>query len=410
MSHSSEKFCKGFLLFFGKFLVSKSFMDEKARITFLLLKFLVSQCREISWASPQCFRQIGILKNSMHTRGYHVFPSKHFGLTVPQNFVGIPSIFQKCWGIGNFYALMGYHNFLSKSFVSQCRKLLWASLQCFRNLGYRKILCNMGGITIFRRNFFVSQCWKILGATLQNFKKIEVSKNFMHNRGYHNFPSKKFCLTVPKNFVRESYCFWENFWFQKVLWMKKRVSRFCFQRFWSHSAKNFRGHPLNVSEKLGFWKNLCLLGGITFSHRNFLVSQCRKLLWASLQCFRNFAVSKKFMHNRVYHSFLSKFFFSQCRKNSWASLQSFKNFGVSKSFMLLRVITIFRRKIFCLTVPKNLRASLQCFRKFEVSKKFMHNRGYHNFLSKFFVSLYRKVLWASLESFWKLGVSKSFYA
>ena len=66
MSHSAEKFLKGILLFLRKFLVSKSFMDEK--------------------------------------RENHVFPSKFFGLTVPKNFVGIPSMFQKIWGIENFYA------------------------------------------------------------------------------------------------------------------------------------------------------------------------------------------------------------------------------------------------------------------------------------------------------------------
>ena len=54
----------------------------------------------------------------MHIRGYHVFPAKIFGLTVPKNFVGNPSMFQK-------------------------------------KLGYRKNLCIFGGITIFRRNFFV---------------------------------------------------------------------------------------------------------------------------------------------------------------------------------------------------------------------------------------------------------------
>ena len=66
MSHSAEKFRKGILLFLRKFLVSKGFMDEKA--------------------------------------GYHAFPSEIFGLTVPKNFVGIPSMFQKIWGIEKFYA------------------------------------------------------------------------------------------------------------------------------------------------------------------------------------------------------------------------------------------------------------------------------------------------------------------
>ena len=59
------------------------------------------------------------------------------------------------------------------------------------NLGYRKILCIIGGITSFRRKFFVSQCRKNSWASLQCFRKFGVPKN-MHNRGYHKFPSKLF--------------------------------------------------------------------------------------------------------------------------------------------------------------------------------------------------------------------------
>ena len=66
MSHSAKNFRKGILLFLRKFLVSKSFMDEKGGITF--------------------------------------FRPNIFGLTVPKNFVGIPSMFQKFWGIDKFYA------------------------------------------------------------------------------------------------------------------------------------------------------------------------------------------------------------------------------------------------------------------------------------------------------------------
>ena len=104
MSHSAENFRKRILLFLRKFLVSKSFMNEKGGITFFRRKVLVSQCRKTSWASVQCFRKLGVSKNFMHTRGYHVFPSKIFGLTVPKNFVGIRSMFQKIWGIEQFYA------------------------------------------------------------------------------------------------------------------------------------------------------------------------------------------------------------------------------------------------------------------------------------------------------------------
>ena len=48
ISHSAENFRKEILLFLRKFLVSKSFMDEKGGITFFRQKFLVSQCRKMS--------------------------------------------------------------------------------------------------------------------------------------------------------------------------------------------------------------------------------------------------------------------------------------------------------------------------------------------------------------------------
>ena len=38
----------------------------------------------------------------------------------------------------------------------------------------------------------------------------------MHNRGYHVFLSKFFCLTLPKSFVNETYCFWEIFSYRKI--------------------------------------------------------------------------------------------------------------------------------------------------------------------------------------------------
>ena len=34
----------------------------------------------------------------------------------------------------------------------------------------------------------------------------------LYAKGYHDFPLKKFCLTVPKNFVEEPFCVSENFW------------------------------------------------------------------------------------------------------------------------------------------------------------------------------------------------------
>ena len=176
----------------------------------------------------------------------------------------------------------------------------------------------------------------------------------MHRRGAsrfcRNFLSHR---TETENFVEEPFCFPEIFWYRKnlwirggisrflveifmshsaenfrkgilflrkflvskVLWMKRGVSRFSVENFWSHSAEKFRGHPFNGSENLGYRKILCIIGGITIFRRKFFVSQCRKISWASLQCFRKFGVSKNFMHNRGYHKFPSKFFCLTVPKN-----------------------------------------------------------------------------------------------
>ena len=98
MSHSVENFREGILLLLRKFLVSKSFMDEK-------------------W-------------------GYHVFPSKYFGLTVQKNFMGIPSMFQKIWGIEKFYAQKGVSQFSVEICLSHsAKKLTKGNLT---NFGYQK--------------------------------------------------------------------------------------------------------------------------------------------------------------------------------------------------------------------------------------------------------------------------------
>ena len=45
----------------------------------------------------------------------------------------------------------------------------------------------------------------------------------LYAKGYHDFPLKNFCLTVPKKFVEEPFCVSENFWYQKILWIREGV-------------------------------------------------------------------------------------------------------------------------------------------------------------------------------------------
>ena len=84
--------------------------DEKGGMIFFRRETLALQSRKISWASRQYFRKTAVSEIFMYNRGYHVFLSKIFCLTVPKKFVGIPSIFQKLSGIEKL------HEFSSKSF------------------------------------------------------------------------------------------------------------------------------------------------------------------------------------------------------------------------------------------------------------------------------------------------------
>ena len=66
----------------------------------------------------------------------------------------------------------------------------------------------------------------------------------MQKREYHDFSVKIFCLTVPKNFVREHFGVSENFGYRQFLCIIELggggVSRFFVENFLSHSNKEFR--------------------------------------------------------------------------------------------------------------------------------------------------------------------------
>ena len=80
---------------------------------------------------------------------------------------------------------------------------------------------------------------KLRQGTLVCLTKFRVSKNFLQEGSSTIFC--RLCLTEPENFVGEPFCVAENFWYRKILWIR-------------------RGEG----------------GSVTFFHRKFVVSQYRK--------------------------------------------------------------------------------------------------------------------------------------
>ena len=109
------------------------------------------------------------------------------------------------------------------------------------------------------------------------FRNIPVAKRFMDKRGgeYQDFPSKIFCLTVPRNFVGEPFRVSlirvsKSFYFRGLF----HDFRFYVEFFLSHIAEKFRRGtlPFCVSEDFRQPKNLWIRrrGVSRFSVGNYL--------------------------------------------------------------------------------------------------------------------------------------------
>ena len=68
----------------------------------------------------------------------------------------------------------------------------------------------------------------------------------LYAEGYHDFPLKNFCLTVPKIFVEEPFCVSQNFCYRKILRIRGGTWEYHDFRsiFLSHSAAKFRSGTL----------------------------------------------------------------------------------------------------------------------------------------------------------------------
>ena len=133
--------------------------------------------------------------------------------------------------------------------------------------------------------------------------------------------------------------------------------------------------------------------------QKFSVSQCRKISWASLQCFRNFWGNKKFMHNRGYHVFPSIFFVSQYQKFCWGTLWCIRKFRLTKNFMHQRGASIkfVRRKHFATQYRKFSLGNTSVYQKASGIENFYASErggGGNTFSVKNFLShITEKICW-----------------
>ena len=173
---------------------------------------------------------------------------------------------------------------LVKSLLSQnTKKLRRGTFLCPKKCWYRKTLWIRGGRECQQllSNFFVSvpKNFAVDPLSLSLYSGME--KKICLRGLDQGFPSKLFCLTVPKYFVEEPFFVAESFGYRKCFWIKAG-------------------------------------SGITILCRSIL-SHCTKLFHRiTLLCFRTVRVTENFMPTRKISRFpCRKFVVSQYRKTSY---------------------------------------------------------------------------------------------
>ena len=233
------------------------------------------------------------------------FLSKFFCLTVPKILAGelFCAVFQKFSGSEKFYGEEGVvsrfsvENFLSHSAEIFRRGILY----CCINFGQRKSLEKRGEYQDFPSKFFCLTVPKV--SVGESFTVALVSgsqKNWIEGRGeYQDFPSKLFCLTVPKTSVGDSFTVALISGSRKSL-DKGGGSIKTFRRkfFCLTVPKNFVGEPFSVSLISGIEKFYASEGYVTIFDflSKFFCLTVPKILASEPFCavFQKFSGSEKF--------------------------------------------------------------------------------------------------------------------
>ena len=152
-----------------------------------------------------------------------------------------------------------------ESFLSHnTKKIRRGTLLCFRNILASKMFCKIGE-SWFCRFYFLSHRIKTFwGRNLQCFTNLGYRKILSLKGVHHDFLFNFFCLTVLKIIVAELFCvsrlfLYQNFWI-------KGVSRF-FNIFFVSQYRSFSRGTLKCITNFGYRKRLSTLG----VYREFLL-------------------------------------------------------------------------------------------------------------------------------------------
>ena len=131
--------------------------------------------------------------------------------------------------------------------------------------------------SLFVENFLSHSTEKIYWGKIRCIRKFRVSNFFCMKRGYHDFLSKIFCLTVPKNFVGEPFCVSKKFWYRKLPCIGGGHHGFV-ENFWSHRTQKLRkGFFLCFRNFLAWKKIMDKRWGVSqFSFGNFSFPSAKK--------------------------------------------------------------------------------------------------------------------------------------
>ena len=184
----------------------------------------------------------------------------------------------------------------------------------------------------------------------------------MRGRGYHDFPSKIFSLTVRKKLVWEPFGASENLGYRKILciWGVLRFSVGNF--FLSHFTEKLPRGP-SLFDKISVIEKFFARGGYNnfqsggervpgFSVDYFMSHGTEKFRRETLLCSRKIRVSKNFMHKNGISLVSVEFLASQCRKTLRRNPSVFQKCSGVKFFGIIGV-SGFCLFFCCLTVPKN---------------------------------------------------------